>query len=248
MLGYFLKESRESVLLKLKDEIKESKRGGFLNLVNKRLELPLAYITGDKEFFGLEFKVCQGVLIPRPESEVLVEEVLKFASSKTKIHDAFTGSGAIAISVKKNSAESEVSASDISNIALQIARENAKKILGFELDIVKSDILLAFADKGEIFDLITANPPYLIQEEAILTADKFKEPLLALDGGVGGLELIKKLVEQAKHLLKRGGRLLLEADPAQDKEIENIFSEYEYRDFTFIKDLIGLKRVFCGRK
>jgi release factor glutamine methyltransferase len=208
-----------------------------------------AYILGRKEFRGLDFTVRPAVLVPRPDTETLVETALE-APDAPFLLDLCTGSGAVAIALKHELPEMEVWAADISAPALDIARENARRLLGKDLSVrfYQGDLFAALPPSPPRFSVITANAPY-IPSAAIagLSPEVRREPRIALDGGEDGLDLIRRIIGDAPPYLMPGGILLLEADPSQ---METITGLLEARGFTGVqirKDLSGNDRVISGR-
>jgi release factor glutamine methyltransferase len=210
---------------------------------------PVAYILGYREFYGHRFSVDARVLIPRPDTEILVEAALGALpddGSPRRVHDLCTGSGAVAVSLAAARPSWEVSASDISPDALAVARSNSRDILGRDLDFFVSDLELALS--GD-FDLIVANPPYVPSSETdCLLAQGWGEPRLALDGGPDGLEPYRRLVPGVFRYLREGALFFMESDPSQAAEIRSLFRAADYQDIISIDDLAGLARVTGGRR
>lgn len=196
---------------------------------------PLAYILGFREFFGRRFRVDPNVLIPRHETEVLVEEVLKLGSSPLDVLDIGTGSGCIAITLKLERPEWSLTACDISGGALQIARENAET-LGADVTFRHSDLLEAFEESSA--DVIVSNPPYIDPGETLPIEVRGFEPHAALFGGNGGLELYQRLRLEAPRVLRPGGRVFLEIGHTQALAIQQVFEGAQ-----IIRDLDGNDRV-----
>ena len=193
---------------------------------------PLQYIMGKEKFFGLDFIVNEHVLIPRPETEVLVETALELLDNRQattderKILDLGTGSGNIAISLTKNAANCRIVASDISGNAIETAKENARLNGVFEkIVFTESDL---FCDIEGRFDLIVSNPPYIAQYEfETLQKEVLKEPLLALDGGEDGLDFYRRIFGEAPQYLKDGGYCVVEIGFGQLQGIRNIIEKIE---------------------
>lgn len=205
--------------------------------------VPLPYILGSWDFFNRSFKVTPDVLIPRPETELLVEKAIEFGQSleSLSIIDVGTGSGIIAVSLATNLAHADVFALDISRAALAVAKENAANHHQTRIRFIQSDLLTPFQGK---FDLICANLPY-IPSLKIETLEVTRwEPRLALDGGTSGLNLIEKLLEQAKTNLAPGGCVLLEIESSLGKASLDIASSiFPDAHRQLIQDLAGLDRV-----
>jgi release factor glutamine methyltransferase len=209
---------------------------------------PVSYILRRKEFYGLDFYVDERVLVPRPDTEVLVEKVLRLVQSDPRlrrVHDACTGSGCVGISVKSASPDLEVSASDISLEALEVAAMNARRILGGELATFRSDLLEAVPGP---FDVIAGNPPYLRDAEVKdMQALGWPEPELALKGGADGTRLLARLIRSAPRRLAPGGWLLLEAAPPQFNRLHALMDQAGFHTIDIEKDLAGNNRVIAGR-
>lgn len=199
---------------------------------------PLSYVLGNADFYGYEIKVDERVLIPRPETEELVSEVLKVVKNTDKVLDLCTGSGAIALVINKKSGAS-VTATDISEAALEVAKENFKQ---FD-SAVETRLIDLYGDLSEKFDIIVSNPPYIKTEE-IDTLDKEVkdyEPRIALDGGEDGLDFYRRICEGAKQRLNEHGKLFLEAGYGEAEEIKKMLEN----DFNveIIKDISGIDRI-----
>ena len=199
---------------------------------------PLSYVLGNADFYGYEIKVDERVLIPRPETEELVSEVLKVVKNTDKVLDLCTGSGAIALVINKKSGAS-VTATDISEAALEVAKENFKQ---FDA-AVETRLIDLYGDLSEKFDIIVSNPPYIKTEE-INTLDKEVkdyEPRIALDGGEDGLDFYRRICEGAKQRLNEHGKLFLEAGYGEAEEIKKMLEN----DFNveIIKDISGIDRI-----
>ncbi len=214
---------------------------------SKRLQhLPLGYIFGKTEFFGIPIKVTKDVLIPRLDTEILVEKVIKDINNSVdnlKILDIGTGSGAIAIAIAKNT-NSAVTAVDISQPALDIARANAQNN-GVCVEFVHSNLFENLI--GRKFDIIVSNPPY-IETEVIKTLDdevRNNEPHLALDGGADGLAFYRKIVEKAPMFLKNGGKLYFEIGYNQAEAVEKLMQN-SFKDIEILKDYENNDRVVLG--
>jgi release factor glutamine methyltransferase len=222
-------------------------------MVRQRLSgLPVSYILKRKEFYGLVFYVDPRVLVPRPDTETLVETALNILHGDPtvlRIHDACTGTGCISIAMAANlrdRPEFEFSVSDISEEALDVFRINSREILGRTLPNCTSDLL---SGAGGPFDMITANPPYLTRAEMEdLKARGWPEPARALDGGGDGLEYILAIVEQAVESLRKNGYLILEGTDNQAERIAAFMEEKGYWDLHTLCDLAGHRRVTLGRR
>lgn len=215
----------------------------YLVMLEKRVnDIPFAYIVGHKEFMKLDFIVNENVLIPRGDTEILVEEALKYR--KNKILDMCTGSGCIAISLAyylKNKAD--VTAVDISEEALNVAKQNAKKN-NVDVNFIQSDL---FSNVNEKYEMIVSNPPY-IEREVIesLQSEVKKEPMLALDGGISGLDFYERIIPEAREHLEKNGVLLLEIGYNQAENVKSLMLENDYNNIKVLKDLSGNNRVVIG--
>ncbi len=188
----------------------------FERLLKKRLDhVPIAYILGKKDFYGLEINVNTSVLIPRPETEELVSQTLKHAPKNSVVLDLGTGSGAIAVAVKVNRPDLQVSASDISDAALNVARGNAAKYNIHDISFIHSDLM---NDIKDLFAVIVANLPYL-PDSSELSAEVLKEPKSALFSGSDGLDHYRRLFVNLKPYLDKNGYLILESEPSQQPEL-----------------------------
>ncbi len=211
---------------------------------------PLQYILGVQEFMGLEFYVNSDVLIPRQDTETLVETVLYAHKNRgISLLDVCTGSGCIAISLAALGKYAHVEAADISNAALLAAEKNAEKILG--AGTVKfrcSDLFSAFAPE-ERFDVIVSNPPYIPSKviEGLEPEVRDFEPRMALDGTEDGLFFYRKLAEESRSFLKENGAVYFEIGYDQGEAVERLLSGHGFKDTEVIKDLSGRDRVVCGK-
>lgn len=245
LLQYVLDKPRQYIIVYDNNEIdKKQQWEYFINIEKLTKGIPLQHITHRQEFMKMDFFVNEDVLIPRPDTEILVEEVIKIAKTMNnpKILDLCTGSGAIAISVKKFVPEAEVYAVDISENALNVANKNAKKHKT-EIKFIKSDL---FEKIGRTkFDIIVSNPPYIKKEEiAKLSQEVQKEPEIALDGGIDGLDFYRKISDEAINYLKTGSYLCFEIGYNQKSEVlEIIENEQNYKNTYCKKDLYGNDRI-----
>ena len=202
---------------------------------------PLAYILGQKEFFGLNFRVGEGVLVPRPETELLVELALRLAPRKARILDLGTGSGCIAVSLKRERPDLRVIATDISHEALVLASANAAA-QGSAVTFVQGDWLGALRGR---FDCIVANPPYVAEGDPAL-ATLCREPRLALAAGADGLAAIDRIARQAPSRLAHSGCLLLEHGCNQAAKVRARLARRGFGNIETHRDLAGLERATVG--
>ncbi|MCI8875936.1 MAG: peptide chain release factor N(5)-glutamine methyltransferase [Lachnospiraceae bacterium] len=225
--------------------IKEQEKE-YMALLEKRAErIPLQYITGEQDFMGLNFKVNPGVLIPRQDTETLVEEVLKAVTPGMEVLDLCTGSGCIAVSLAKFVPGAKVQGVDISPEALKVSEENARRN-GVNVHFFLSDM---FGQVEGKFDVIVSNPPYIPTGEiqGLMPEVKDFEPHLALDGKEDGLWFYRILAGEGKKYLKPKGTLMVEIGCDQGKDVSRIFKDNGYCDIKVIKDLAGLDRVVTGK-
>jgi release factor glutamine methyltransferase len=234
------------------EELAPEDEAAYEAMLDQRLAgRPVSYILSRKEFYGLEFFVDERVLVPRPDTEVLVDtalEILRREPGIIRIHDVCTGTGCIPIALASDScgAGREISASDISASALEVFCLNCENILGRVLAHAHSDLL---AGVDGFFDMITANPPYIKSADCRRMMDSgWPEPELALDGGEDGLDSIRGLIMEAESRLSEGGRLLMEASPEQADTIRGMLEDRGWEAVRTVCDLTGRPRVIAGRR
>ena len=255
ILCYMLKKDKQYLIIHMNEELEESIYNEFIENINKIVKgVPLQYITNKQEFMNLEFYVDENVLIPQPDTEILVESVLEICNNikkntKIKILDLCTGSGAIAIALNyelnKRNIHTEIIASDISDNALRVAKKNNVKN-NTKVKFIHSDLFENIKDND--FDIIVSNPPY-IKKDVIPTLSKQvrNEPIIALDGGDDGLDFYKKIIEQARKYIKNEGYLCLEIGYDQKIEVLNLLNQFEeYRKTKTIKDLSNNDRCIIS--
>lgn len=206
---------------------------------------PIAYITGRREFYGIMLRITPDVLIPRPETELLVELTLERGAPGARVLDLGTGSGAIAVALACERPDLAIVGADVSEAALAVARRNVRE-QGAAVELVLSDWLEALAPGR--FDLIVSNPPYVAEKDAHLDqGDVHFEPRLALLGGKEGLDCILKITAHARDCLRPGGWLLLEHGYDQGDRCAELLRGFGYSDVRTVKDLAGLPRACVGR-
>lgn len=221
-------------------------------LERRRMRVPLQQILGSQEFMGLEFYVNEHVLIPRQDTETLVEQVLKEQRDGEKsLLDLCTGSGCIAVSLAVKGGYRSVTATDISEKALETARRNAASLCvdGTKIRFYQGDLFGALPRRAGKFDIITANPPY-IPTAVIGTLEpevRDHEPLTALDGTEDGLYFYRRIAGEAKPHLADGGTVYLEIGYDQGEQVREIFENAGYQNVRVVKDLPGRDRVVCAR-
>lgn len=222
----------------------------FAYIEKRSRRIPLQHITGVQEFMGYTFKVNENVLVPRQDTEVLVEEALKYLKSGTKILDMCTGSGCILLSLmkmgteRKRIADLEGTGVDISEEALEVAKENAEN-LDVSVTLLRSDLFTQVEGK---FDIIVSNPPYIKTAviEGLQDEVKLHDPYIALDGKEDGLHFYRKIINDSIHYIVPEGMLLFEIGHDQGAEVSELMKEAGYRNVLVKKDLAGLDRVVCG--
>jgi len=263
LLAEVLNTSRSSLIAAAHDNISQTSVTAFRQLIKRRQSGECAaYILGRKEFYGLEFLVTPSVLVPRPDTETLVEIIgtgdwgLGTREQPPRVLDLCTGSGAIAIALKHTMPQLEVWATDISAEALETAKTNAARLLPpNSIRFYQGDLYDALLPAPSSLCyllpvtcyLIVSNPPYIPSAEIpSLSPEVRMEPALALDGGNDGLDVIRKIVSRAPEFLCKGGCLLLEADPRQMAAIASLYKEAGFSDIQTHADLSGKERVISG--
>ena len=235
---------RGGLILKMNNDIPCDVSEKYREYVKKAANgMPVAYILGKREFYSLDFIVTDGVLIPRPDTEILVDEIIPFAEGK-KVLDICCGSGCIGISISKN-APCDLTMIDISEKALAVTKQNCS-LHNVEAKLIKADILNDEIE-GE-FDIVVSNPPY-IESDVVLNLDKNVrdfEPHLALDGGADGLVFYPIICEKAKKILKKDGILAFEIGYNQGVAVSEIMKNAGFKNVRVIKDLAENDRVVTG--
>ena len=238
LLSKVLNKKREQILVKLNQNINKTEINEFYNLIRRRLlKEPIAYIIKEKEFWSKKFKVTQKTLIPRPETELLVESLIKiYKDKKISILDAGTGSGCILISLLSELPNSSGIGIDISNKALIVAKQNAiKHKLGNRVKFYNKSISKIYNYK---FDLLVSNPPYIDRKNIKNLDDDIKkyEPLIAINGGNDGLDVIKKVIYKARYILKINGKLAIEIGNGQSVRVSKELKLNNFKIEQYIKD------------
>jgi len=223
----------------------------FLRLVRRRLDgVPLSHLTGVKEFWSIPFRVTPSVLVPRPETEVLVEKVLELSTRESEsILDVGTGSGCIAVALAKELPRAHIQAVDISERALCVARINASRHKARHIQFRKSDLFSAFRGTGVRFDFIVSNPPYVSRDEweGLPPEVRNFEPRRALLAGESGREMIERLVRRAGTYLRPGGYLIFEIGDGQRDKVLDLFGK-RWTEIETAWDLAGKSRVITARR
>ncbi|MCC0662896.1 peptide chain release factor N(5)-glutamine methyltransferase [Clostridioides sp. ZZV15-6597] len=238
--------------LNLNKELDEEQKTKFIGFAEERINgRPIAYIVEKREFMGLDFFVKEGVLIPRPDTETLVEEIIEICKDRKNVSilDIGTGSGAITVSLAKYIENSNVTSFDISEIALEIGKKNAIiNEVDEKIEYIKSDLFTALNDSNIKFDIIVSNPPYIKKQdiETLHTQVKDYEPYNALEGGEDGLDFYRKITERGKKYLNECGILAYEVGHNQAEDVINIMKSNGYKQIYTKKDIQGIDRVVIG--
>jgi release factor glutamine methyltransferase len=256
LLSYFLGMSRSEIYLNSERVLKDIEKTQLEKKIQQRIEkIPLQYITKHQEFMGMDFLVEKGVLIPRPETEILVDEVIKRLknykySNNLKVADLGTGTGIIAICIAKFIDNIIIYATDISKKSLQIALKNAQKHeCKDKIIFLQGDLFEPFTGKIEKNNLngIISNPPYIdsYDFESLPTEIKDNEPKIALSGGIDGLDYYRKIIKKSPQYLKKNGFVALEVGISQAKKVkELILKENNFnQNIEIVKDYLGIDRV-----
>lgn len=261
LLEYICHTDRNDLLVHGDREVSSEDEAKYLELIGMRAShIPLQYITGVQEFMGLEFDVNEHVLIPRQDTEILVEEIMKDLHDGTRILDMCTGSGCILISLLAFSNDCVGVGVDISADALDVAKSNAAKLLMHKQDatdysFMASDLFSCFYDminagkEVEKFDIIVSNPPYIRSDviPTLMEEVRLHEPVLALDGDFDGLIFYKRIANESISFLHNGGKLFFEIGYDQAEAVKEIMEASGFKDIKVIKDFAGLDRVVYGR-
>ncbi|OQY33549.1 MAG: protein-(glutamine-N5) methyltransferase, release factor-specific [Spirochaetaceae bacterium 4572_59] len=250
LLSHICGQRRELILASFPDDLCDEHYQEFIKIIKLRREgHPVAYLTGKKEFFGRDFWVREGILCPRPDTEILVEEALSLIENRhyNRIHDLCTGSGCIALSLALEEPKLRVSASDISVHSEEVFYKNRETLQSPpQTEFIRTSLLETL--KGP-FDMIVSNPPYLTTDETVdRMKDGWKEPSLALDGGADGLDLIRIIIPEALPLLSQGGCLMIEAASSQMEKMKELMKKAEYTEIRILQDLAYRDRVIVGIK
>jgi release factor glutamine methyltransferase len=246
---------RTYLIINFNQQLSEGILSAFRTMVDRRAAgEPLQYITGRQEFFGLDFEVTPDVLIPRPETELIVEEAIRivqlYGVARPVIVDVGAGSGCIAVALARELADARVIASDVSEAALRVARRNAARHgLGDRVDFIASDLLDAFAEE-EFADFILSNPPYVSEKEMSSLQREVRdwEPRAALTDSNDGLSLYRRLLKDAPSRLRPGGHLICEMGYTQSEMISNMIDRRFWGAPKLLDDLQGIPRTIVLRK
>lgn len=256
LLEYICHTDRNELIVHADRRCSSLEEQFYRTVIEKRAErVPLQYIIGEQEFMGLRFKVNEHTLIPRQDTEILVEEALHRLSDGMRILDMCTGSGCILLSLLRYSNECEGVGIDISGEALMVARENAEQ-LHLEASFLEGDLFAPLADfvsdktTDRLFDMIVSNPPYI--ETAVISTlmpeVRGHEPTKALDGGGDGLHFYKEIVVQAPMYMRKGAHLLFEIGCGQGEAVMSLMRAAGFEQVGIFKDYAGMDRVVSGVK
>ncbi len=256
LLAHVLSKDRLFLYLNYDRPMETGELAAFRTYIKRRLAgEPNQYITGTQEFWSLPFRVNPNVLIPRPETELLVEVVLEFlrsSDSNISILDLGTGSGAIAIALARELSGVRIVATDLSMAALQLARENARmNQVDEKIHFVRSDMFAAISISSEKFTVVVTNPPYVSHAEFSKLAREIRdyEPRGALDGGPDGLTAIKYIIKEASTVLCQTGALIMEMGADQAESVSTLVRDSQhYQSYRIIKDYSGIDRVLLAVK
>ena len=245
LLSFALDKNQTYLIAHDDYELSDEEETRFVNFIKRRASRePFQYITGRQNFYGLDFIVSPAVLIPRPETELLVETALEILKQNAKFCEVGVGSGCISVTILHELKTTNAVALDISEKAIAVARLNAEKHKVAErLELRKSDVCEQL--NGEKFDLIVSNPPYISAEEmkTLQTEVRDYEPAAALTDGANGLSIIEKIITDAPQFLTKNGFLLLEIGYLQSVEVKEMFAETLWRDVESFPDFQGIERV-----
>jgi release factor glutamine methyltransferase len=258
LLGHALNVGKAEIYLNADSALSIEDEGRFRELLMRRAKRePVAYLTGRKEFWSLDFDVTPDVLIPRPETELLVELVIQRATETSRkvplrILDIGTGSGAIAVSLAKELPEAQIWAVDLSAAALNIAGINSRQHgVASRIRFLLGDLFNPITEPAAIFDVIVANPPYIRSGELADLAPEIRdwEPMIALDGGADGLAAYRRIVDEAGNYLAPGGHILLEIGDDMGKAVADLFGHTGgYETPSIYRDYAGKDRIIAAAK
>lgn len=251
LLAHVLNCKRIDLIVRYDEQPNDSQRATFRELLQKRLErCPTAYLVGTREFYLLPFEVNSAVLIPRPDTETLVDVAMEFLKKRPApaVLDIGTGSGCIAVCLAHMAKAATVTAVDVSPDAVAVAQRNAKRNDVADRVTLKVGNLFAPVEPGSTFDLIVSNPPYIppSELETLMPEVKDHEPRIALDGGTDGLSFYRRLTAECLGWLKPNGMLAVEIGHTQDGAVRELFESSGLKAVKLIKDRAGRPRVVAG--
>ena len=237
--------SRAMYFMKMMDQMNSEDEKKYVEYINiRKNHIPLQHITGVQEFMGFEFFVNEHVLVPRQDTEVLVETVLEEMKPEADVLDMCVGSGCIILSLARLGKGVRGTGVDISEEALKVATKNREK-LAVDVALIQSDL---FENVQGQFDVIVSNPPYIRTAviEELKEEVKFHDPYIALDGKEDGLHFYRKIVDESRRFLKQNGKLYFEIGHDQGEDVKNLMEEAGFTNVRVKKDLAGLDRVVLG--
>ena len=246
LLEFICHTDRNALYAHGDQEIEDEKMQDFLQLIEKRaVHIPLQHLTGEQNFMGLDFLVNEHVLIPRQDTEILVEEIMRDLHDGIRILDMCTGSGCILLSLLHYSNDCSGVGVDVSEDALAVARQNADRLAEKQAVFIQSDL---FEKVEGSFDLIVSNPPYIRSQEiaGLMPEVREHEPHLALDGKDDGLHFYREIIKGTMLHLKRGGQLFFEIGYDQGEAVQALLAANGYTEIAVVKDYAGLDRVVYG--
>jgi release factor glutamine methyltransferase len=249
LLAFAIGENRVRLIVDRDRPLVATELERFRALVKRRrTSEPVAYLVGAREFYGRSFRVDARVLVPRPDTETLVEVALARTSHVSlclRALDLCTGSGCVAVTIARERPTSRVHATDTSEDAVAVARDNALRLGAYNVSFARADL---FEGLSQRFDLVVANPPYIPSGEVAGLSEDIRdhEPRLALDGGASGLDLLTRIAVGAPDYLVRGGTLAVEVGAGQASKVESLFSQHGFADIRRARDYGGIDRVISG--
>ncbi len=246
ILQHVTGQGRSYLLAHADEELSEREERLYELLSERRAShIPLQHLMGYTEFMGLNFLVSKEVLIPRIDTEFLVEEAMRYIGDGSKVLDLCTGSGCIILSLMRYKNDIEGTGADISDAAIENARQNAEKLGLSDVTFIKSDM---FSNITGTFDYILCNPPYIKTAviPTLMEEVRLFEPHIALDGGADGLDFYRILADKAKNYLRRGGKAFLEIGFDEGDEVKKLFLNSGYKQVELVKDYAGLNRVIIA--
>lgn len=250
LLFYVLGIDMNNFLLNSHDEVSKEDEDKYLEFIERRAShVPLQHITNEQEFYGLKFYVNENVLVPRFDTENLVEEVIRNIPENAFILDVCTGSGCILLSVLKNKSTARGIGLDLSPAALEVSRKNAENLnLLDRAEFREGDLFSPLKD--EKFDLIVSNPPYIRTDviEGLSVEVKEHDPMMALDGGEDGLIFYRRITSESDKYLKRGGKLFFEIGYDQSSDVMKIMEDNGFYDVAMVRDYANNPRIVFGTK
>jgi release factor glutamine methyltransferase len=250
LLAFCLQKERSYLMTWPEKELTQAQQECFQELIRKRLQpQPVAYLTGEREFYSLTLKTTPATLVPRPETEMLVDKVLELTGyiAQPEILELGTGTGAIALSIKQHSPKSKILATDVSQAALDVAQENAAQH-HLDVEFILSDWFEG-VNQQRRFDVIVSNPPYIANHDPYLSqGDLPAEPLLALTSGDDGLQALTRIITTATLFLNPGGWLVLEHGYDQQQSVSNLLKNQGYMQVETLVDFNQLPRMSVAQR